>query len=201
MGSNLSDTQICNMALDLLEEAPIDSIDDNLSVARWFKRNFWPTAWALMRKHPWNFAIDRRLLAASSTAPAFGWSTAYDIPAEWLRVLPLTIDGTENGRQIPHKVEQGRILTNATISMLGLAGLPVRGIKRIDNTGLFDNQFADALAASLGMKAAHFITGKQSYAERMGNVFQGALADAQIIDSLEGTPDDPIDDFWISARQ
>lgn len=194
MGSNLSVTEICNMALDLLEEAPIDSIDDDRSVARWFKRNFWPTAWALMRKHPWNFAMDRRSLVAEATNPAFGWGKAYPVPAEWLRVLPLTCDALENGASIPFKLEGERILTNAG------SPLKARGILRVDNTGLFDNMFCDALAANLAMKASHFITGKQSYAERMGTVFNGALYDAQVTDALEGTPDTAEDSFWVNAR-
>jgi hypothetical protein len=195
MSSHLSDTEICNMALDLLEEAPIDSINDDRSVARWFKRNFWPAAWTLMRRHPWNFALSRAKLTTLATAPAFGFANAFAIPADCLRVLPLSADGTENGREVPFKVEGDVILTDAD------APLTLRYISRVASTGLFDNHFADALAANLAMKASHFITGKQSYAERMGQMFQAALADAEIIDALEGTPDDAIADFWLDARQ
>ncbi|WP_448953071.1 hypothetical protein [Labrys neptuniae] len=195
MSVNLDITQISNLALDYLDEAPLTSIDDNSAVARWFKRNFWPVAWSLMRKHPWNFASTRAMLPASATAPAFGWTYAYDVPADCLRVLPLTIDGREDSRSVDHKVEGTQILANEP------APRPVRYIRRVDNTGQFDQQFTDVLAVALAQKAAHMITGKASYAAQLGQTLQTIMQDAQAIDALEGTPDEPEDDFWIRARQ
>lgn len=196
MPSQLDITALCNLALDYLDEANIVSFDsDTSTVARWLRRNFWPTAWSLMRKHPWNFAIGRAQLAAAATAPAFGWTYAYDLPADCLRVLPLAVGGVENGRQIPYKVEGTQILTNAPAPLL------VRYMRRIENAGLFDQQFCDVLTVNLAQKIAHFVTGKASYAQQLGQMLQGLMADAQMIDALEGTPDDPIDDFWIDARR
>lgn len=194
MPSALSITDIANMALDYLDEAPLTSIDDGTSVARWMKRNFWPMAWGLMRKHPWNFAIARISLAASAVPPLFGWAQAYPLPADCLRVLAPTTDGSEDGPPLPHRVEGQSLLTDQ------LPPLNLRYIRRIDNTGLFDNQFCDALAAALAQKAAHFITGKQSYAQTLAQVFAGLMNEAQTVDALEGTPDAPIDGDWLNAR-
>lgn len=201
MPNTLSKTEICNLALDYLDEAPITDFDTDTSArARFLRRNFWPVAWGLMRKHPFNFAIRRAYLAAAGTAPAFGWTYAYDFPAHCLRVLPLTCDGTENGTPVDFKVEGTQILTNQP------APLPVRYLYRIDDTngggtGVFDQQFVDVLAATLGFRVAHFITGKQSYAQMLGNIASSLLTEAQMIDALEGSADDPIDDFWIKSRQ
>lgn len=196
MPSQLDVTALCNLALDYLDEANIVSFDsDTGTVARWLRRNFWPTAHSVMRKHPWNFAIGRASLPASGNAPAFGWAYAYDFPTDCQRVLPLTVDGTESRRSIPYKVEGTQILTNAPAPLL------VRYLRRIDNAGLFDQQFCDVLEVTLAQKMAHFITGKASYAQQLGQTLQGLMSDAQMIDALEGTPDDPIDDFWIDARR
>ncbi|WP_448950595.1 hypothetical protein [Labrys neptuniae] len=195
MSVNLDITQICNLALDYLDEAPLASIDDNSAVARWFRRNFWPVAWSLMRKHPWNFACARALLPASATPPAFGWRYGYELPIDCLRVLPLTADGRDGGKPVDHKIEGTQILTDEP------APRPVRYIARIDNTGRFDQQFTDVLATALAQKAAHLITGKASYAAQLGQTLQALMQEAQAIDALEGTPDDPSDDFWIEARQ
>jgi len=192
----LSTTDICNLALDYLEEAPLNSMDTDLGdMARWFRRNFWPMAHALLRKHPWNCAITRAQLSASATAPLFGWTYAYDFPPNCLRVLPLTIDGTENSKSAPHKIEGSQILTDLP------APLNMRFLRRIVQTGEFDDTFANFLAISLAQKAAHKLTGKQSYAQLMAQMAQAALTEAEQLDALEGTPDDPEDDFWISARQ
>lgn len=194
MPSALSITDIANMALDYLEEAPLQSIDDDRSVARWMKRNFWPIAWGLMRAHPWNFAITRASLTAAGTAPAFGWLYSYAMPSDSLRLLPVTCSGYEDADPIKHKVEGSSILTNQA------APLKIRYIKRIDNTGLFDNNFCDALAIALAQKAAHFVTGKQSYAQTLQPILANAIAEAQRVDSLEGTPEEPLADEWLLAR-
>lgn len=196
MSTPLDITQISNLALDLLDEAPLTSFDtDTGHVARWFRRNFWPAAWSLMRKHPWNFALARASLAADAASPTFGAQYAYPVPPDCLRVLPLTADGREDARTVWYKVEGQQILADEPPPR------PVRYIRRIDNPGLFDAQFVDVLAATLAQKAAHFITGKQSYAQAMGQMAEGLLAEAQMIDALEGAPDDPIDDFWLDARR
>lgn len=201
MPSTLSKTEICNLALDYLDEAPITDFDTDTSArARFLRRNFWPVAWELMRKHPWNFASRRVQLASAGTAPAFGWTYAYDLPAHCLRVLPITADGTENGTSVLYKVEGTQILTNQP------APLNVRYLYRIDDTngggaGAFDQQFVGVLAATLGQRIAHFITGKSSYASQIGQIATALFQEAQMIDALEGTPDEPEDSFWIDARQ
>lgn len=195
MPTQLDVTTICNLALDYLDEATIVSyFDDTGVVARWLRRNFWPSAWSLMRKYPWNFALTRAQLPASATAPSFGWTYAYDLPTDCLRIRPITADGTDNGRQIPFKVEGVQILTNQP------APMNVRYIRAVNVTGQFDQQFCDVLAAVLAQKLAHFITGKASYAQQLGQTVAGLMNDAMMIDALEGTPDEPIDDEWINAR-
>lgn len=195
MPSLLSVTEIANLALDHLDEAPLQSIDDGGTVARWFRRNFWPVAWALMRRHPWNFALARASLPAAAVPPPFGWGRAFPLPGDCLRVLPLTSDGEEAGRALPFKLEGRDILTDPP------APLMLRYVRRIDDTGLFDPLFCEALALTLAHKAAHFVTGKQSYAQALAEAARAVIAEAQVVDALEGTPDEAEADYWIEARQ
>jgi hypothetical protein len=102
MGSVLSQTDIYNVALDMLRERPITSLSDGRPQTDWLNRNWAGTRDALLRAHTWNFAITRASLAASSTAPAFGWDVAYDVEPDHLRLLPLRTGGELNGRPIPH---------------------------------------------------------------------------------------------------
>lgn len=61
--SSLTETNVCNMALDYLDEAPIASLDSDTSPrALWLQRNYDTTRDALLRAHPWKFAIKRRRL-------------------------------------------------------------------------------------------------------------------------------------------
>src|SRR5690606_36539566 len=158
------ETNIINAAFDLLdEEVAIDPSDDRAPV-RWMKRNYPLVRDAILRRHPWNFAVARASLPELSDEPAFGWERQFQLPADCLRLLPLTWQGKMNGEPIKHEVEGRRILTNAE------APLKIRYIRRVEDTSLFDPLFVQLLAAELAVRAANWITGKQSYAERLGQM-------------------------------
>lgn len=194
MASGQSEVSICNMALDVLEETSIVSLSDDTKPARWMLRNYAQTRDATLRAHPWNFARTRRTLLADTVAPAFGWTYRYAIPADALRVLPLTESGDLNSRYQPHEIEGGYILTDK------IAPLKVRYIKRETNVATFDNLFIEALAARLAAKAGHLITGKSTQVDNALKLYREALLEARIVDGLEGTPEEIMDDAVIDAR-
>lgn len=196
MASNLSRTEICNLALDYLDEVSIVDYDDEAesSTVRWFRRNFDKMAASLMRQYTWNFSKARATLPALSTAPAFGYKYAYQIPTDCLRVLPITCRGEDLGALIRYKIEGNNILTDEP------APLHVRYIRRFDETGLFDELFVDALACSLAQKAAHFITGKTSYAQLLGQTLASMIATAKRINAIETSPDPVRSNWLIEAR-
>ena len=72
----MTETDICNMALDILKEAPISSLTDVRPIASWLNRNFATQRDAALSLANWNFALTRTTLAADATAPAFGWDYA-----------------------------------------------------------------------------------------------------------------------------
>ncbi|MDJ0513018.1 MAG: hypothetical protein QNJ62_06210 [Methyloceanibacter sp.] len=193
MPSHLSAVQIANMAVDYLEESPITALTDDSDTARWLNRNFEPARDGLLRGYGWNFALKRAAVASNGT-PEFGWKYQYPLPNDCLRILPLKINGELNGRDIPHEIEDNHILTNEG------APLKIRYIKRVEDTGQFDSLFAEALAARLAMKMAHWMTGKTSYFDRAVEAYRTALEEARLIDALEGTPEDTVDDAWVDIR-
>ena len=194
MSSGLSEVDIANMALDLLEEEPITSLSGEETPAKWMNRNFTKTRDAVLRAHPWNFALTRVELSANATAPAFGWDYRFAVPSDNLRILPLRQDGKINGAHYPHEVEGGYILTNA------IAPLKVRYIRRVTDTGEFDILFAEALSSRLASKMAHLVTGKASQVASAVKMYRAALFEARVIDGLEGTPEDPDDSDILDAR-
>lgn len=196
MGSVVqSDTEIVNMALDLLVEDPITDITtDDRAVARWMKRNYAHVRDALLRRHPWNFAIERTTLPELATAPAYEFTKQYELPADCIRLLPVTADGTRTGLRVTHVVEGRKLLTNKS------GPLKVRYIKRISDTSLFDPSFVQALVHLLASKAALWMTGKTGIAKDLRDPTYGAMGEAQLLDSLEGTPEPIEDDDIIEMR-
>jgi len=61
MTSTRTKTSICNLALDVLHEAPLTDVDtDDTAVSRWFVRNYDEQLEAELREHIWKFAVTRR---------------------------------------------------------------------------------------------------------------------------------------------
>lgn len=186
MPTSLSQTDVCNLALDLLREAPLsDLTTDDTAVSRWLVRNFANSRDTVLEAHWWTFARDRSSLAADATAPEFGWSYRYALPATCLRMLPLREDGDWDGTPIPHEVESGYVLCNEA------APLKVRFIGKRDTPGTWSATFAAALAGQLAYRMAHWLTGKQSYVPIAGNYYAGQLKAAQRVDAMQGTPEHP----------
>jgi hypothetical protein len=196
MASNLSRTEICNLALDYLDEAPMQDYDNESesSVVQWFRRNFDKMAASLMRQYTWNFAKARKILPALSDTPLFGYKYAYQIPTDCLRVLPITCNGEDLGDLIRYKIEGNNILTDQA------APLKLRYIKRFDETGQFDELFVDVLACALAQKLAHFLTGKTSYSQLLGQTLSAMIATAKRINAIETAPDPVRSDWLIEAR-
>lgn len=189
-----TETDIANMALDVLKEAPISSLEDGRPIAKWLKRNFAVTRDSVLSEANWNFALKRVSIAQDVDAPAFGWDYAYTLPGECLRVIPLTSDGTFEGTPIEHEVEGGKILTDES------GPLKVRYVYRNENYGSYSATFQEALAGRLAMKMAHWLTGKVSYAQIAQSMYQDAIKKAWLVDAIEGTSPRAADQEWISAR-
>ena len=187
------DTGICNLALDLLAEAPIANLADDRRIARWCARNYDIARDSLLRKAPWRFAVKLVELPAA-TAPAFGWANAFDLPADCLRALPLTVNGNPEGAIIPSEVIGRRLETNAA------APLRLRSIYRNGDVTEYPADFIEALSAALAMKMAHWLTGKSGYFQIAQSVWREALNNAVLTDAIEGTIAEPDASAWIAER-
>lgn len=190
----LSEVAVYNMALDMLDEGPVTSPDDDTRAARLLARNYPPSRDETLRGHVWNFAVTRAVLPSLVQKPAFGWKNGFALPVDCVRLLPLTTGGVFDASPVPHELESGVILTDA------VAPLPVRYVRRVENPSEFDPLFGRALAVRLAIYVGHVITGKQSYVERLGRIYQDVLTEARRIDALEGSPPTPMGDSWIGAR-
>jgi hypothetical protein len=187
------ETGICNLALDLLAEAPIASLADDRRIARWCARNYDTARDSLLRKAPWRFAIKLAELPAA-TAPVFGWANAYDLPADCLRALPLTVNGAPEGAIIASEVIGRRLETDAA------APLRLRYIFRNTDVADYPADFVEALSAALAMKMAHWLTGKSGYFQIAQTVWREALNNAVLTDAIEGTIAEPDASAWIAER-
>jgi hypothetical protein len=190
----MDETQICNLALDILKEAPISSLQEERPIARWCNRNFATQRDAALSKANWNFAMKRQNIAADAAAPAFGWDYSYTLPAGCVRLLPLTLEGSDEGSPVAHVVEGGKLLTN-------MAGpLKVRFVNRATNYDAYHPLFVDYLSARLARRMAHWLTGKSSYLQIASALMDQAWNDAWAADAMEGDTPRAADNGWIEGR-
>jgi hypothetical protein len=191
----MDETGICNLALDILKEAPISSLQEERPIARWCNRNFATQRDAALSMANWNFAMKRQSIAVDATAPAFGWKYAYTLPAGCVRLVPLTYDGTDEGSPVAHVVEGGKLLTN-------MAGpLKIRFVNRATNYDAYHPLFVDYLSARLARRMAHWLTGKSSYLQIASALMDEAWNDAWAADAMEGDTPRAADDDWIESRK
>lgn len=176
--------EVCNLALDVIREAPVASLDAVSAPLRMILRNYDHTVDVVLRSYVWNFAKLRHELSEDGTAPLFKWDHRYKMPLKTVRVLPLieyASDGTS--RPIPHEIVGNYIETNYD------PPLPVTVIERKENPGEWDPLFLEIVRCSLARIVANKFTNKNRYLELATALLTAAQNKAEEIDTLEGSPE------------
>ena len=165
--------EICNGSLNQLGATTILSLTEDSKNARLCNQRFTQVRDAVFRSHPWNCLQKRVELAADTTAPAWGFTSAYTLPADCLRLLKI-LDYDSN-----YKVEGRKILSNAS-------SMKILYIGRITDPNEYDELLRETLSASLAADIAFAVTSNNTTATNMYNLFQDKLKDARFVDSTEG---------------
>ena len=164
---------ICNGALNQLGASTILSLTEDSKNARLCNSRYTQVRDALFRTHPWNCLQTRLELAASSDSPAWGFTYAYTLPANCLRLLRV-LDYDSN-----YKVEGRKILSNAST-------MKILYISRITDPNEYDELLRETLSAALGADIAYAVTSNNTTSQNMILSYQEKLRDARFVDSTEG---------------
>ena len=168
-----STVEICNGALNQLGATTILSLTEDSKNARLCNQRYTQVRDSVFRSHPWNCLQKRIELAADTTAPAWGFSFAYTLPSDCLRLLRI-LDYESN-----YKVEGRKILSNtSTMKILYIA--------RVTDANEYDELLRETLSAALGADIAFGVTSNNQTAQNMYQLFQDKLRDARFVDSTEG---------------
>ena len=151
--------EIANMALSLLGEGAILSLDDPSASARDIRLKFPSVRDSLLRMHPWNFAQARVKLAQLAERPAFGFDFAYQLPNDFLAVSALN-GFPEWVCRTDFAIEGNQLLTNGPEANL-------RYTRRVEDSSLWDALFLECMAVKLAADCAMRITGNMSMVESL----------------------------------
>lgn len=155
----MTQTDLANVALGHLGSAVIMSISE-VSPAAEHCRRFWDlTRDALLRQRHWNFALKRATLTALEDAPLFGWSYAYQLPADY--ILAVEFNGYQSGTgEARHEIEGTHLLTNEATASL-------KYIWRQPDVSEWDASFCESFGYFLAARIAPALTSAQGVADNL----------------------------------
>ena len=196
-----SETGIVNLALTLLGESRIISLDDDTKPAREAKALYEISRDALLAGYNWSFAATRAQIPALVGAPVFGFGMAYQLPSDCLRIILLNeeyvgVDLTDyRGAPVEKYAIEGRqILTDWS------APLNIRYVKRVTDTAQFSPNFTKAFGCQLAVDLAETLTQSGSKRDRAEAQLNKEISLAIRANAIELHPKRLADDDWVLSR-
>lgn len=179
---------IINAALVSLGASPVSTLPPDETTAQGTAAAaIWDaTVEEELRAHPWNFAVKRASLPRLTDPPAFGYSSAYNLPVDCLRILECS--------ERDYVVESGQILCDAT----GSIGL--RYITKVEDVTKWDALFAGALTARLQVKLAYPVTQSASQQQVQIDLYTFQQRQAKSVDAQEQPAEDFEESSLITGR-
>ncbi|WP_256753507.1 hypothetical protein [Mesorhizobium sp. Mes31] len=171
---------IANMALAVLDEAPIDSLDQDVKAARLINLHFDLAREAELTKYAWVFAILRATVAGTDSGSGdCTLNFAYELPADCLRPLPLTHNGEPDGVPISWLQEAGVIYCDQQ------GPLAIRYVANLTDPNDWDALFTEVLVAALAIKLAHPLTHKSGMIDIARSAYDRALDAALTANAIQ----------------
>ncbi len=186
----LSSIALCSRALLKIGANTIASFKEGTVEAE-VAANLYPSVRdAMLSAYPWSFASCQTALAQLAATPVADYTTAYQLPADFLRALSAGING--HGRGIDYRVAENRLHTNSS-------GVVLSYIFRPDESE-FPPFFDQSLIARLAAEFCVPITESTSRSESLYKLAEIEFRNAKMIDSQQDSPG-RIEDFTlIEAR-
>lgn len=187
-----SEVDICNRALQKLGAKRITSLSEDSVNGRACNAAYEIIRDAELRAHPWNFAISRSELAADATEPDWGRGNAFQLPSDFLRLMPPYPE--DNSNYLDWQIEGQKIYSDDSDPIY------IRYVARISDTSLFDALFIEALSAQLAFELCEEITQSNTKKEALRADYDVAIKRARRANAIENVAAEPPEDTWITAR-
>lgn len=184
---------MCNIALIALGENPIVSVfpPDNTKRAIVCAQRYDDSRRYVLRSHPWNSAKKQAQLAALQTAPLFGYSNAFALPADFVRMSDEGLP--ENGRS------RWRIYGNALYSNES-APLDFPYIYDLQDPTLMDPGLVHAVAYQLAAEVGMVITLSSAKVQNALKILESKQSTARLVGSQDQSPEEWDADIWLRSR-
>jgi len=189
-----STVEVVNVALSMIGEDPITSLQDDDQTARIANLRFPTVRDAVLRNHPWNVAKTRQQLARSIDDPPFGWKYRYALPNNWLRTIRINNYHEHWYTYGRHYEIEGRfMLTN-------LEKVQLVYVRRLEDVTKWDSLLTEVIAARLAAELAMSITQDRAISQQMYQLYNDKLKEARNADAMDEPPQHLDADLWLGSR-
>lgn len=188
-----SEVAICNAALAKVSNNRITSLTEGSTAGNLCNEMYERVRDRLLRQHIWNFNKKRLKLAQLATAPTFGWTYAYQLPADWARNIEIHADSSGRTQTFDYEVEGRAILADHEDVYL------VYGAK-ITDPNEFDEMFREALALAMAVELAVPLAKSATLRDRMDQAFKDYTLSAQAMDGQDDPPTKLTEPGWADVR-
>lgn len=182
-----SAVDICNSALILVGAERISSLTDANRAARICNEVFETLRDHLLAEHPWNFAIKRAALAQIETNPVFGYSYAFALPQDVLRVVDTNLGDSDWAR------EGNTIVAN-------YADVKIKYIAKVTDISKWSEGFKESLAHKIAVYLAYSLVQSTSLSNALKQDYLVILRNAKGQDAQEHGLMMVEADEWINSR-
>ena len=186
-----SEVAIVNLALAKLGEEALTALSDESPAGRLALRHYATIRDIVLRKRQWNCATRRATLSKLATGPTFGFSNAFALPTDFIRLANLEdlgddfrIENTDDGRVV--------VSDNDSVNLVY--------IFRLTDVVQMDELLKETIAALIAEKFAYKLTGDLVLANDMKKEYDEILADATHVDRSEAPVEEIQPSSWIEAR-
>lgn len=183
--------EVCNRALQKLGARLITAIDENSKNAQELRACYDIILKSELRAHTWNCSIQRASLAADAPAPEWGRANAFQVPSDFLRLLPLYPEMNSNA--IDNVVEGRKILSNDATPLY------IRYVALIE-PGTMDANFIEAFATRMASELCESITQSNTKKEGLRADYKEIISIAKRTNGIEVVPAQAADSTWTTVR-
>lgn len=165
---------LVNGALVIIGEDMVDSIDPSGDSEhnRIPAERYDTIRRVVLRSGFWNCAMARASLPQSSTAPAWGFSYAYTLPSDFIRLKRLEYTDTH------FSLEGRRILTDESTCK-------IKYVKDLTDVSMMDDLLKEAIIARLAHDLAIPLKGDPALQSQLWTAYLSKIADAHHSDAME----------------
>lgn len=176
-----SKADVCNLALEKIGSEGITTFPENSVIGRLCSRFYEPTAEEELRKHNWNFSLERQALNQDTATPIGDeYDYQYSLPTDPYCLRVIRQLGVAKKLQ-DYRIEGRKLLSNYD-------EINVLYVREIEDPNLFDSLFTEAVAAKLAYKMCLPITGDKVLRDRMVVEYDGVIANAEEANEIESEP-------------